>query len=197
MRFSPPLEERINCMFESYWMPGMLSMPACTLWHWLSHTISILVAYSYHIGRLDFMPNAENSQQCHSQCQRERFTRLFPDDTCKAFLCTHQQIRTTPLWQGRKVIKHTSYGDGNQIMKTSEHLLDMGTEVQAAKLKIISHMKCIRVKTVPLTSVCSSSIFCVWQSLKSRQSGRFLPAGFSASGGSSLTGGWVQHFQIK
>lgn len=93
--------------------------------------------------------------------ERERFTQLRPDDTCKAFLCTHQQIRTTPLWRGRKVIKHTSYGDGNQIMKTSEHLLDMATEVQAAKLKIISHMKCICVKTVPLTSLCSSLIFFV------------------------------------
>lgn len=46
-------------------------------------------------------------------------------------------------------------------MKTSEHLLDMATEVQAAKLKIISHMKCICVKTVPLTSLCSSLIFFV------------------------------------
>lgn len=91
--------------------------------------------------------------------ERERFTQLRPDDTCKAFLCTHQQIRTTPLWRGRKVIKHTSYGDGNQIMKTTEHLLDMATEVQAAKLKIISHMKCICVKTVPLTSLFSSLIF--------------------------------------
>lgn len=47
-------------------------------------------------------------------------------------------------------------------MKTSEHLLDMATEVQATKLKIISHMKCICVKTVPLNiSMFLFDFFCV------------------------------------